>query len=101
MRISTEFHWSEPDDFVELNRPKWQHQGLCHGNTELFFPEKMNPEMVAQAKRICARCPVTAECLAAAYKNDERDGIWGGMTPLERDLEVYGYNRHRPRRTAK
>ena len=98
IRISTHWHWSEPDDFVQLNRPNWQAQGLCHKQTELFFPEKITLEGAAQAKAICARCPVQMECLEMAYRNDERDGIWGGLTPLERDLHLYGYNRNRGRR---
>lgn len=98
MRISTEYHWSEPDDFVQLNRPTWQTQALCHGLGDLFFPEKITVEGAAQAKTICARCPVQATCLEMAYANDERDGIWGGLTPLERDLKLYGYNRNRGRR---
>ncbi|HEX6523076.1 MAG TPA: WhiB family transcriptional regulator [Streptosporangiaceae bacterium] len=38
----------------------------------------------AEAKQICRRCPVRAECLAFATSNDERFGIWGGLDPDER-----------------
>lgn len=98
MRIATEYHWSEPDDFVQLNRPAWQNLALCHNQTELFFPEKVTVEQAAKAKLVCAQCPVQTDCLDMAYRNDERDGIWGGLTPLERDLQLYGYNRNRGRR---
>ena len=36
------------------------------------------------AKRICAQCTVKSECLEYALKNDERFGIWGGLSERER-----------------
>lgn len=38
-----------------------------------------------QAKRICATCPVASECLDHALVVGERYGIWGGLTPDERN----------------
>jgi transcription factor WhiB len=50
----------------------------CRGaDACLFFPEP--GESDAQAKAICAVCPVQAECLAAALANGERYGVWGGV----------------------
>jgi WhiB family redox-sensing transcriptional regulator len=37
-----------------------------------------------EARRVCRVCPVAAECLEWALTNDERFGMWGGMTPAER-----------------
>lgn len=37
-----------------------------------------------QAKLICGRCPVVAECLADALDNRTEFGVWGGMTERER-----------------
>ena len=37
-----------------------------------------------EAKRICGECPVRAECLEYALEEDERFGIWGGMSERER-----------------
>lgn len=37
-----------------------------------------------QAKQICQRCPVVAECLADALDNRTEFGVWGGMTERER-----------------
>lgn len=31
------------------------------------------------ARWYCARCPVTAECLAYALRNNVRHGIWAGL----------------------
>lgn len=37
-----------------------------------------------QAKQICLRCPVVAECLADALDNRTEFGVWGGRTERER-----------------
>jgi len=36
------------------------------------------------AKRVCESCPVREECLKYAMDNDERFGIWGGLSERER-----------------
>lgn len=50
----------------------------------LFFSE--NPKKIAMAKAICATCPMTQECLRMALDNHEEYGIFGGMTPKEREV---------------
>ena len=64
--------------------------GLEHPN-ELFIPrrdpgERGRPSIsfTIVAKRVCARCPVTEQCLAYALDGDEV-GIWGGTTNAERN----------------
>ena len=37
-----------------------------------------------QAKTVCQRCPVVAECLAEALDHRTEFGVWGGMTERER-----------------
>ncbi len=37
------------------------------------------------AKAICARCRVRRACLAEALAAPERYGVWGGLTPEERE----------------
>jgi WhiB family redox-sensing transcriptional regulator len=61
----------------------WASLGLC-GQTdpEVFFPEKGGS--TADAKKVCMRCPVRAQCLAFALDNNERHGIWGGLSERER-----------------
>ena len=49
---------------------------------EAFFPEKGGS--TREAKRICAACPVRDDCLQYALENDERFGIWGGLSERER-----------------
>jgi WhiB family redox-sensing transcriptional regulator len=65
-----------------VSSTEWQERGLCRevGGDE-WFPEGGNGQA---AKRICARCPVRAECLWYALDNDVRHGIWGGMTDPQR-----------------
>ena len=49
---------------------------------EAFFPEKGGS--TREAKRVCSVCEVRAECLDFALTNDERFGIWGGLSERER-----------------
>lgn len=66
----------------------WYRAAACHGApTELFFPDHDDPDpteqgRVAEAKALCAACPVREACLAAGM--GEHHGIWGGLTPRER-----------------
>jgi len=63
--------------------PPWMDQGLCaQADPEAFFPDKGGS--TREAKAICARCPVAAECLDHALEHQERFGIWGGLSERER-----------------
>jgi hypothetical protein len=65
--------------------PDWQSRALCaQVDPELWFPEKGQTAQALAAKRICRRCPVQAQCLAAALAGQEQDGIWGALTYYER-----------------
>jgi WhiB family transcriptional regulator, redox-sensing transcriptional regulator len=61
----------------------WQQQALCaQTDPEAFFPEKGGS--TREAKRICVGCEVKADCLEYALGQDERFGIWGGLSERER-----------------
>ena len=61
----------------------WQADALCaQTDPEAFFPEKGGS--TRDAKRVCTGCDVRAECLEFALRNDERFGIWGGLSERER-----------------
>lgn len=61
----------------------WTADALCaQTDPDEFFPEKGGS--TRHAKAICARCPVQAECVDYALDNDERFGIWGGLSERER-----------------
>jgi WhiB family redox-sensing transcriptional regulator len=78
----------EPQAAVEsfgeaTEEPDWQERALCaQTDPEAFFPEKGGS--TREAKRICSGCEVRAECLEYALANDERFGIWGGLSERER-----------------
>ncbi len=61
----------------------WQDRALCaQTDPEAFFPEKGGS--TREAKRVCTSCEVRSECLEYALGNDERFGIWGGLSERER-----------------
>ncbi len=61
----------------------WQSDALCaQTDPEAFFPEKGGS--TRDAKKICTTCEVKGQCLEYALQNDERFGIWGGLSERER-----------------
>jgi WhiB family redox-sensing transcriptional regulator len=68
---------------VDADEQGWQERALCaETDPEAFFPEKGGS--TREAKKICTGCEVRAECLEYALGNDERFGIWGGLSERER-----------------
>lgn len=64
---------------------EWQTRAACRGfNPETWFPDYGTGTPIA-AKRICRHCEVKDACLESALCHDEAFGIWGGMTPRERN----------------
>ncbi|GAA0207396.1 WhiB family transcriptional regulator [Saccharothrix mutabilis subsp. mutabilis] len=67
----------------------WQLQGLCRGMDSALFFHTHNERGAArehreaQAKAVCARCPVVAECRAHALAVEETYGVWGGLGESE------------------
>ena len=66
----------------------WRHKAICRDeDPELFFPVGTSGPAIAQiadAKLVCGRCPVTAECLSWALESGQDAGVWGGMSEAER-----------------
>lgn len=61
----------------------WQRDALCaQTDPDAFFPEKGGS--TREAKGICEQCTVRLECLMYSLENDERFGIWGGLSERER-----------------
>ncbi len=70
-------------DTTEGGSAAWRLDALCaETDPEAFFPEKGGS--TREAKKICTGCEVRAECLEFALANDERFGIWGGLSERER-----------------
>lgn len=61
----------------------WQDRALCaQTGADFFFPEPGSS--VREAKRICGMCEMRSACLEYALANDERFGVWGGLSEKER-----------------
>ncbi|MET7361732.1 WhiB family transcriptional regulator [Streptomyces sp. NPDC005562] len=61
----------------------WQEQALCaQTGADFFFPEPGSS--VREAKDICRMCEMRTACLEYALNNDERFGVWGGLSEKER-----------------
>lgn len=82
--------------FTLPNRLAWAERAACTGyELSLFFSDA--EQNIATAKRICASCPVQAACLDEQLRNEDgsRYGIYGGLTPRERNQLVSSERRGR------
>lgn len=77
--------------------PEWMTLAKCRTLNsfqadDLFFNEAHGPGPGNRARRFCqgkesrtdTPCPVQAECLQLALDNDDRFGVWGGMSERQR-----------------
>ena len=66
----------------------WRHAAICREeDPELFFPiGSTGPAatQVDQAKVVCMRCPVVADCLTWALETGQENGVWGATSEDER-----------------
>jgi WhiB family redox-sensing transcriptional regulator len=66
----------------------WRDGAACrHEDPELFFPiGTTGPAIaqIAQAKTVCARCPVREPCLEWAVDSNQMSGVWGELSEDER-----------------
>lgn len=66
-----------------LRGENWREHALCaETDPEAFFPEKGGS--AREAKELCAACAAQVQCLDYALTNDERFGVWGGLSERER-----------------
>lgn len=74
--------YTTPDSRAETALD-WMKDALCtQVDPDLFFPEVGGN--VKSVLKICEDCPVRSQCLQVALDNDERFGIWGGLSPRQR-----------------
>ena len=84
----TENDTEDPPDLIALltgdaDDDTWLNLAACREiETDVFFPEK--GANANAARLICAGCEVRSNCLAAALRQNERHGMWGGLTHRER-----------------
>jgi WhiB family redox-sensing transcriptional regulator len=66
----------------------WYHYAACRDHDpELFFPiGNTGPALLqlAEAKRVCAGCPVQGVCLEWSLVAGIDHGVWGGLGEEER-----------------
>ena len=64
----------------------WMVRAECrHHDPELWFPVSRSDKCVGRARNICrGLCPVMDECLTYALRYDQWNGMWGGLTDVER-----------------
>ncbi|MFM7271281.1 MAG: WhiB family transcriptional regulator [Actinomycetes bacterium] len=73
---------TNPNPPTETTQP-WMADGLCRDyHPSLFFPS--DGVGVDRARRLCAECPVKAECLEYALTYRIEHGVWGGASERER-----------------
>ncbi|MFD7966855.1 WhiB family transcriptional regulator [Streptomyces zaomyceticus] len=61
----------------------WQENALCaQAGPEFFFPAPGSS--TREAKQLCGACEGRVACLEYALRNDERFGVWGGLSEKER-----------------
>ena len=67
----------------------WSDRAACIGSPrEWWFPLPYATDSAYhRAKIICDQCPVRQPCLEEAIGHDDRHGMFGGMTPRQRDTE--------------
>lgn len=69
--------------------PYWSDGAACKdSDPDDFFPATytgVGALTVADAKRVCNRCPVKNACLHWALERREPHGVWGGTAPHERE----------------
>ncbi|NGO45459.1 WhiB family transcriptional regulator [Streptomyces sp. YC419] len=67
---------------------EWLRRAACADeDPELFFPVgTTGPALheVEAAKEVCARCPVSYQCLTWALDTGQTSGVWGGTCEEER-----------------
>lgn len=101
--MSTESLLAELDLAAEGD-PNWRERGYCRswhprGRFEAEQVEAdpfFDPSAKGQRKaaELCREaCPVMFECGKAALENDERYGVWGGMTERDREKLKKGARR--------
>lgn len=70
------------------NHEDWRSVARCRNvEPRLFFPVGVTGDaelQIADAKSVCAECPVTMTCLEFALTTNQEYGVWGGKDEEER-----------------
>jgi hypothetical protein len=69
---------------------EWYSKAECRNSgTDIFYADfteagSSGKKKTNEAKKICKRCSVSAECFTYAFNADERYGVWGSFSTRER-----------------
>jgi len=66
---------------------KFDEAPCTNTNPEIFFPDPSDLGGIFEAKTICSECSLINKCLTYAIDESLKYGIFGGMTPPERERE--------------
>jgi WhiB family transcriptional regulator, redox-sensing transcriptional regulator len=68
---------------------RWTERAACAGSSVYMFPAENDMAGIQRAKNLCHNdCPVREACLTEALERRESHGVWGGLTPSERNETV-------------
>lgn len=59
----------------------------CQNAPDMFFPETNEDnavKMYTLARILCKSCPIVTHCLEYALDTEQTEGMWGGLSPVER-----------------
>lgn len=56
----------------------------CMAYPDAFFNDESERSKYYIARSLCHSCPIRLQCLEYAITNEERFGLWGGLSPRER-----------------
>lgn len=85
--VTREAKFNAPQVDYPSENGDWRHEAECRNeDPELFFPVgNTGPALVQieEAKAVCRRCPVSAQCLEWALQSGQDSGVWGGLSEDE------------------
>lgn len=88
---------------LDITTESWQASARCATatgfETDVFFSEELQD--IAQAKSICAECPVVSPCLQGAIERREPWGVWGGQLFINGKVLMVKRRRGRPPKVAR
>src|SRR5687768_12531727 len=71
-------------DLLNYSKQEWKLRAKCASRMENPDDWFDKYDSNRRAEKLCQGCPVIMECLEYALENDERFGIWGGLTARSR-----------------
>ena len=79
MDLLSEWEMSDKDD-------RFKENAACKkADPAIFFPETAANRVYKEAIAICATCTVYKDCMRYALNNRIPFGVWGGLTPKQRE----------------